>query len=36
MKSKPLLIIGGFARQLIKVPGLDDKSRRKLSMIAER
>ena len=33
--KNPLLIIGGFARQLIKVPGLDDKSRRKLSMIAE-
>jgi two-component system sensor kinase FixL len=33
--KNPLLIIGGFARQLIKVPGLDDKSRHKLSIIAE-
>ena len=33
--KNPLLIIGGFARQLIKVPGLDDKSRRKLSIMAE-
>jgi PAS domain S-box-containing protein len=33
--KNPLLVIGGFARQLIKVPGLDDKSRRKLSIIAE-
>jgi two-component system sensor kinase FixL len=32
--KNPLLIIGGFAQQLTKVPGLDDKSRRKLSMIA--
>jgi signal transduction histidine kinase len=30
-----LLIIGGFARQLLKLPGLDDKSRRKLTIIAE-
>jgi PAS domain S-box-containing protein len=33
--KNPLLIIGGFARQLIKIPGLDDKSRRKLSIMAE-
>jgi two-component system sensor kinase FixL len=33
--KNPLLIIGGFARQLIKVPGLDDKSRQKLNIIAE-
>ena len=33
--KNPLLIIGGFARQLLKVPGLDDKSRHKLSIIAE-
>ncbi|MBM4300908.1 MAG: PAS domain S-box protein [Deltaproteobacteria bacterium] len=33
--KNPLLIIGGFARQLIKLPGLDDKSRHKLSIIAE-
>ena len=32
--KNPLLIIGGFARELIKVPDLDDKSRRKLSIIA--
>jgi signal transduction histidine kinase len=32
--KNPLLIIGGFARQLIKIPGLDDKSLRKLSIIA--
>ena len=32
--KNPLLIIGGFAQQLTRVPGLDDKSRRKLSMIA--
>ena len=32
--KNPLLIIGGFARQLIKIPGLDDKSRHKLSMMA--
>src|SRR5664280_531800 len=33
--KNPLLIIGGFARQLIKVPDLDDKSRHKLSIMAE-
>ncbi len=33
--KNPLLIIGGFARQLVKVPGLDDKSRQKLNIIAE-
>jgi PAS domain S-box-containing protein len=33
--KNPLLVIGGFARRLIKVPGLDDKSRHKLSIIAE-
>ncbi|MFA4904558.1 MAG: ATP-binding protein [Desulfobaccales bacterium] len=33
--KNPLLIIGGFARQLLKTPNLDDKSNRKLSMIAE-
>jgi two-component system sensor kinase FixL len=33
--KNPLLIIGGFARQLIKLPGLDDKARHKLSIIAE-
>jgi two-component system sensor kinase FixL len=33
--KNPLLIIGGFARQLLKLPGLDDKSRRKLTIIAE-
>ena len=33
--KNPLLIIGGFARQLIKIPGLDDKSRHKLSIMAE-
>ncbi len=33
--KNPLLIIGGFARQLLKVPGLDDKARHKLSIIAE-
>ncbi|MFH1596781.1 MAG: ATP-binding protein [Pseudomonadota bacterium] len=33
--KNPLLIIGGFARQLLKVPGLDDKSRQKLNIIAE-
>jgi PAS domain S-box-containing protein len=32
--KNPLLIIGGFARQLIKIPGLDEKSLRKLSIIA--
>ena len=33
--KNPLLIIGGFARQLLKIPGLDDKSRQKLNIIAE-
>jgi two-component system sensor kinase FixL len=33
--KNPLLIIGGFARQLMKTPGLDDKARRKLSIMAE-
>jgi signal transduction histidine kinase len=33
--KNPLLIIGGFARQLQKVPGFDDQARRKLSVMAE-
>jgi PAS domain S-box-containing protein len=33
--KNPLIIIGGFARQLLKAPGLDDKARHKLSIIAE-
>jgi two-component system sensor kinase FixL len=33
--KNPLLVIGDFVRQLIKVPGLDDKSHHKLSIIAE-
>jgi len=33
--KNPLLIIGGFARQLEHAPGLDDKSRQKLGIIAE-
>jgi signal transduction histidine kinase len=33
--KNPLLIIGGFARQLLKIPGVDDKSRHKLSIMAE-
>jgi PAS domain S-box-containing protein len=33
--KNPLLIIGGFARQLLNTPNLDDKANRKLSMIAE-
>ncbi len=33
--KNPLLIIGGFARQLLKVEGLNDKSRQKLNIIAE-
>ena len=33
--KNPLLIIGGFARQLMKTPGLDDKARRKLTFMAE-
>jgi PAS domain S-box-containing protein len=33
--KNPLLTIGGFARELVQVPGLDDKSRHKLSIMAE-
>jgi two-component system, LuxR family, sensor kinase FixL len=33
--KNPLLIIGGFARQLLKVPQFDDAGRHKLSTIAE-
>jgi two-component system sensor kinase FixL len=33
--KNPLLIIGGFARQLLRLPAFDDKGRQKLSMIAE-
>jgi two-component system sensor kinase FixL len=33
--KNPLLIIGGFARQLLKAPGFDEPARRKLSIIAE-
>jgi len=33
--KNPLIIIGGFARQLLKTPNLDVKASRKLSMIAE-
>ena len=33
--KNPLLIIGGFARQLLKAPGFDDPARRKLSIMAE-
>ncbi len=33
--KNPLLIIGGFARQLLKLPQLDDQARHKLSIIAE-
>jgi len=33
--KNPLLIIGGFARQLEHAPGLDDKSRQKLAIMAE-
>jgi two-component system sensor kinase FixL len=33
--KNPLLIIGGFARQLLKVPELDDRGRRKLTIMAE-
>jgi two-component system sensor kinase FixL len=32
--KNPLLIIGGFARQLLKVPAFDDEARRKLSTMA--
>ena len=31
--KNPLAIIGGFARQLQKIPGLDDKARHKLEII---
>ncbi|OGP69527.1 MAG: hypothetical protein A2Z73_05925 [Deltaproteobacteria bacterium RBG_13_60_28] len=33
--KNPLLIIGGFARQLLKVTEIDDKARQKLAIIAE-
>jgi two-component system sensor kinase FixL len=33
--KNPLLIIGGFARQLLKAPEFDDQARQKLSTIAE-
>ncbi|MFZ5448815.1 MAG: two-component system sensor histidine kinase NtrB [Thermodesulfobacteriota bacterium] len=33
--KNPLQVIGGFARQLLKTPNLDDKATRKLSIIAE-
>jgi two-component system, LuxR family, sensor kinase FixL len=33
--KNPLMIIGGFARQLLKASVLDDKGRQKLQMIAE-
>ncbi len=33
--KNPLLTIGGFARQLLKLPALEDKARRKLAIIAE-
>ena len=33
--KNPLLIIGGFARQLLKAPEFDEPARRKLSIIAE-
>ena len=33
--KNPLLIIGGFARQLLKLPGLEEKSRHKLTIMAE-
>jgi two-component system sensor kinase FixL len=32
--KNPLLIIGGFARQLLKAPGFDDQARQQLSDIA--
>jgi two-component system sensor kinase FixL len=32
--KNPLLIIGGFARQLLEAPGFDDQARRKLSLMA--
>jgi two-component system, LuxR family, sensor kinase FixL len=33
--KNPLIIIGGFARQLLRAPGFDDQARRKLSIMAE-
>jgi PAS domain S-box-containing protein len=33
--KNPLLIIGGFARQLLKTPALDPKDQKKLTIIAE-
>jgi two-component system sensor kinase FixL len=33
--KNPLAIIGGFARQLQKIPGLDDKGQHKLNIIME-
>jgi two-component system, LuxR family, sensor kinase FixL len=33
--KNPLLIIGGFARQLLKAPGFDEPAQRKLSIIAQ-
>jgi PAS domain S-box-containing protein len=33
--KNPLLIIGGFARQLLKVSGWDEKNRRRLTIMAE-
>jgi two-component system sensor kinase FixL len=33
--KNPLLTIGGFARELLKVPGLEEKSLHKLNIIAE-
>jgi len=33
--KNPLLIIGGFARQLLKVTEIDDKARQKLAIITE-
>lgn len=33
--KNPLLIIGGFARQLLKATEMDDKARQKLAIIAE-
>ncbi|MBW1917428.1 MAG: PAS domain S-box protein [Deltaproteobacteria bacterium] len=33
--KNPLMVIGGFARQLARAPNLDDKARDKLAMITE-
>lgn len=33
--KNPLLVIGGFARQLLRAPGLDDKAHQKLAIMAE-